>query len=103
MPIEPLQPEQKLSIEQKVQDLSVSPDIGNTNVVGSQCHGTLIESLSEMSRFANAEESVKNKSLQILSILKDVDVLQAKEAVGIASNHLFWVGQKSQKGLMLVN
>ena len=34
MPIEPLQPEQKLSSEQKVQDLSVSPDIGNTHVSG---------------------------------------------------------------------
>ena len=46
MPIEPRQPEQKLNSELKDQDLSVSPDIGNTHVVGSQI-GTSIESVTK--------------------------------------------------------
>lgn len=59
--------------------------------------------LSEMSRFIKAEDIVKNKACQIMSTLKDVDVLQAKEAVGIISNLLFRVGQRSQEGLMMSN
>lgn len=41
MPTEIHQPEQQPNSELKPIDTTSSPDIGNTPVVGSQCHGTL--------------------------------------------------------------
>lgn len=80
----------------KAENLFVSSHDTKPNVSG-------LPSLSEMSRFTKADESVKLKVSQILSTLKNVELLQAKEAVGIVSNYLFRVGQKSQEGLMLCN
>lgn len=89
--------EQNLNSEPKDETLdSSSPNSTNTLVSG-------LPSLSEMKRFVNADESVKLRVSQILSSLRDVDVLQAKEIVRIVDNYLFRVGQKSQEGVMFAN
>ena len=60
-------------------------------------------SIEKILRFIQADIPTKNKVSEVLSILKDVDILTAKEAVGIVSNYLFKVGQESQRGIMLTN
>ena len=60
-------------------------------------------SIEKILRFIQADIPTKNKVSEVLSILKDVDILTAKEAVGIVSNYLFKVGQERQRGIMLTN
>jgi hypothetical protein len=76
MPIDIRQPEQQLSSELKPIDTTSSPDIGNTNVVGSQCHGTIKESVT--SEIQNAELSTDGSDNGVSILFKAQEVLQAK-------------------------